>query len=181
MSRDQPILVDQTTEASLSSDAVLLKIDWFGQRFQRRRPVQEMVRPVLVVVVHPVCRPCSPRATVPCARCGAVRPPAVRWDEGPLCDPCYTAALRHRGRCDRCGNQRRLVAPPGPGATTCAGCAGLPATHACTDCGIEDKRYEQGLWVPKTHATWAYAPRMPLGQCPRVAVGGGFARRAVVR
>ena len=36
MSRDQAILVDQTTEANLSSDAVLLKIDWFGQRFQRR-------------------------------------------------------------------------------------------------------------------------------------------------
>jgi hypothetical protein len=63
---------------------------------------------------YPVCPPCSPRAIVPCARCGAVRPPAVRWDEGPLCDPCYTAALRHHGRCDRCGNQRRLVAPAGP-------------------------------------------------------------------
>src|ERR1700683_2811341 len=93
---------------------------------------------------HPVCRACSPRATVPCARCGAVRPPAARWDEGPLCDPCYTAALRHRGYCDRCGSQRRLVAPPGPGATTCADCAGLPVTHACTGCGIEDKLYEQG-------------------------------------
>jgi hypothetical protein len=93
---------------------------------------------------HPVCLPCSPRATAPCARCGAGRPPAVRWDEGPLCDPCYTAALRHRGRCGRCGNQRRLVAPPGPGATTCADCAGLPVTHACTSCGIEDKLYEQG-------------------------------------
>ena len=44
--------------------------------------------------------------------------------------------------------------------------------------GIEE---QLDLWVPKTHATWAYAPRMPLGQCPRVAVGGGFARRAVVR
>ena len=32
------------------------------------------------------------------------------------------------------------------------------------------------LWVPKRHATWAYAPRRPWGQCPRVAVGGGFAR-----
>jgi integrase len=81
---------------------------------------------------------------VPCARCGAVRPPAARWDEGPLCDPCYTAALRHRGYCDRCGIQRRLVAPPGPGATTCADCAGLPVTHACTGCGVEDKLYEQG-------------------------------------
>ena len=36
-SRDQAILVDQTTGASLPSDAVLLKIDRFGQRFQRCR------------------------------------------------------------------------------------------------------------------------------------------------
>jgi hypothetical protein len=45
------ILVDQTTDASLSSDAVLLKIDGFGQRFQRCRRVQGAVRPVLVMVV----------------------------------------------------------------------------------------------------------------------------------
>jgi hypothetical protein len=44
------MLVDQATDASLSSDAVLLKIDRFGQRFQRCRAVQETVRPVLVVV-----------------------------------------------------------------------------------------------------------------------------------
>jgi len=50
-SRDQAILVDQTTDASLPSDAVLLKIDRVGQRFQRRRRVQGTVRPVLVMVV----------------------------------------------------------------------------------------------------------------------------------
>ncbi|MFC6870862.1 hypothetical protein [Haloechinothrix salitolerans] len=60
-----------------------------------------------------------------------------------MCDPCYTAALRHRGRCAGCGNQRRLVFPPGPGATTCADCAGIPVTHACGDCGMEDKLYEK--------------------------------------
>jgi len=43
-SRDQAILVDQATDASLSSDAVLLKIDWFGQWFQWCRAVQETVR-----------------------------------------------------------------------------------------------------------------------------------------
>jgi hypothetical protein len=48
-SRDQAILADHATEASVSSDAVLPKIDRFGQRFQWRRPVQETVRPVLVV------------------------------------------------------------------------------------------------------------------------------------
>jgi hypothetical protein len=38
---DQAILVDQATDASVSSDAVLVKVDWFGQRFQRRGAVQE--------------------------------------------------------------------------------------------------------------------------------------------
>jgi hypothetical protein len=92
---------------------------------------------------RPICPSCSPKSTAACARCGAQRPPAARWSEGPVCDPCYTAALRHRGRCSGCGEQRRLVAPPGPHADTCADCAGLPVTHTCTDCGIEDKLYEQ--------------------------------------
>jgi hypothetical protein len=47
-----------------------------------------------------------------------------------------------------CHGQRRLVAPPGPGATTCADCAGLPVIHACGDCGIEDKLYEKGRCAP---------------------------------
>lgn len=93
---------------------------------------------------RPICRRCAPRTSAACARCGHDRPPAVRWGEGPLCDPCYTAALRHRGRCAACGTQRRLVAPPGPNATTCADCAGMPVTHACGDCGLEDKLYEKG-------------------------------------
>ena len=93
---------------------------------------------------HPVCLSCSPRATARCARCGQDRPPTARWPEGPVCDPCYTAALRHRARCASCGEMRRLAAQPGPGADTCSDCAGLPVTHACTDCGIEDKLYERG-------------------------------------
>jgi hypothetical protein len=77
-------------------------------------------------------------------RCGADRPPAVRWDEGPLCDACYTAALRRRGRCAVCGQLRRLVAPPGPEATSCADCVGVPVSHACGDSGLQDKLYEKG-------------------------------------
>jgi hypothetical protein len=90
-----------------------------------------------------VCQRCAPRATAACARCGQDRPPAARWPEGPVCDTCYTAALRQRGWCRQCGQQRRLVAPPGPAATTCATCAGLPPMSACGDCGIEDKLYEK--------------------------------------
>ena len=47
---DQAIFVDQATDGSLSSDAVLVEIDRFGQRFQRRGAVQGAVRPMLVVV-----------------------------------------------------------------------------------------------------------------------------------
>ena len=57
---------------------------------------------------------------------------------------CYTAALRRRGTCTGCGQQRRLVSWPGPGAGTCADCAGLIVTHACALCGIEDKLFQKG-------------------------------------
>jgi len=105
---------------------------------KRRRPCS------FAATSRAVCPSCSPRATAPCARCGQDRAPAARWPEGPVCDPCYTAALQHRGPCASCGQVRRLAAPPGPDAGTCADCAGIPVTHACTDCGIEDKLYEKG-------------------------------------
>ena len=92
---------------------------------------------------HPVCVSCTPRATAVCARCGNNRPPTARWPEGPVCDPCYIAALRHRGPCASCGQQRRLVVPPGLAADTCADCAGIPVTSACAGCGTEDKLYEK--------------------------------------
>jgi hypothetical protein len=92
----------------------------------------------------PVCAGCAPRRSAVCARCGQHKPPAANWAEGPVCDPCYTAALRHRGTCSSCHTLRRLVSPPGPDARTCADCAGLPASHVCIDCGLEDKLYERG-------------------------------------
>jgi len=49
-SRDQAIFVDQATNTSLSADPELLKIDRFGQRFQRGCALQGAVRPVLIVV-----------------------------------------------------------------------------------------------------------------------------------
>jgi hypothetical protein len=94
---------------------------------------------------RPLCPSCSPKATAACARCGQDRPPAARWPEGPVCDTCYTAALRRRARCAGCGQERRLVFPPGPDAVTCADCAGLPVMSACSGCGTEDKLYDKGL------------------------------------
>jgi integrase len=93
---------------------------------------------------NPFCKTCTPRATSRCARCGLDRPAAARWPEGPVCDTCYTSALRRRGACTACGQRRRLIAPPGPGAIMCADCAGLPLTHLCALCGVEDKLFEKG-------------------------------------
>jgi hypothetical protein len=93
---------------------------------------------------QPICPSCSPRGTAVCARCGQDRPPQARWPEGPICDTCCTTALRRRGTCRMCRQERRLVVPPGPDATTCADCAGLIATHVCAGCGIEDKMFEKG-------------------------------------
>lgn len=101
-------------------------------------------RPCSFAATRPVCVTCSPRGAAACAHCGQDRPPAARWPEGPVCDTCYTTALRRRGPCGTCGQQRRLVSPPGPGASTCADCAGLLVTHACALCGIEDKLFEHG-------------------------------------
>ncbi len=61
-----------------------------------------------------------------------------------MCDTCYTNALRQRGTCAGCGTERRLVSPPGPGATVCCDCAGLAPMPTCTVCGREDKLYERG-------------------------------------
>jgi hypothetical protein len=108
----------------------------------RRRPC------IFADTDHPTCKTCAPRAVAACARCGWQRPPTARWPDGPVCDPCYTAALRRRGRCTGCGQTRRLVAPPGPEATRCADCAGIPASHQCAECGLEDKLYERGRCAP---------------------------------
>jgi len=53
------------------------------------------------------------------------------------------------GTCANCRQQRRLVDPPGPQATTCADCTAtatshLSSSHVCTDCATEDKLYEHG-------------------------------------
>ena len=71
-------------------------------------------------------------------------PAAAQWPEGLVCDTCCTSALRRRACCAACGQERRLIAPPGPGAIICADCACLPLTHLCALCGVEDKLSEKG-------------------------------------
>lgn len=108
------------------------------QRCGRNRPCYH------VAEGRPICASCCPRVDAECAHCGELRPPTARWAEGPVCERCYRAALTRRGRCDRCGRERRLVSPPGPGAARCCDCAGIPARAACSQCGREDRLFERG-------------------------------------
>lgn len=101
-----------------------------------------------VAAGQPICASCSPQHRPACAHCGESRRVAAHWPEGPVCEPCYRAALRRRGTCASCGQERRLVDPPGPGATRCATCAGRPGLgRVCKNCGIEDLTYEAGRCV----------------------------------
>jgi len=96
---------------------------------------------------RPICVSCSPRRSALCAHCGELRPPAVRWPEGPVCEPCYRSALNRRGTCATCGKQRRLVDPPGPAARRCTDCSGLADLLSCRACGAEERPYRHGLCV----------------------------------
>jgi hypothetical protein len=96
---------------------------------------------------RPICVSCSPRKSAPCAHCGEVRPPAVRWPEGPVCERCYRAALDRQGTCASCREQRRLVDPPGPAARRCTDCSGRPDLLSCQACGAEERPYRHGLCV----------------------------------
>ncbi|MGH9181447.1 MAG: hypothetical protein ACRDY5_07010, partial [Acidimicrobiales bacterium] len=64
-----------------------------------------------------------------------------------MCEPCYRAALARRGHCSGCETERRLVSPPGAGATRCASCAGVDSLATCRRCGAEERPYADGLCV----------------------------------
>jgi hypothetical protein len=67
-----------------------------------------------------------------------------------VCEPCYRAALDRRGTCAACGEQRRLVDPPGPAAIRCKDCSGLSDFSellSCRACGAEERPYRHGLCV----------------------------------
>jgi len=96
--RDQAIFVDQTTGASLSPDAALLKIDRFGRRFQRCRCVQGAVRPVLVVVVLVPAQDLLQMVLVPgrrgCRRCST----ASWWRRIKISALCHASSRRDSRR-----------------------------------------------------------------------------------
>jgi hypothetical protein len=82
-----------------------------------------------------VCRRCIARSrAVPCSRCGKVREPASRDEQGrPSCTNCLINDPANLETCLNCGRRRRVGArtPHGP---VCPACPPLPVL-ACSICG----------------------------------------------
>jgi integrase len=73
-----------------------------------------------------------------CARCRRFGCFAAVWPDGPVCRTCECRALRIRGRCPGCGEQRILPGlRPVDGAAICTQCAGFRPSYACSRCGRE--------------------------------------------
>jgi len=75
-----------------------------------------------------------------CCRCGRRKNKAGAWPDGHVCRTCADRALRTRGTCPGCGQERALPGlRPGDGTAICAGCAGFSQSFTCARCGFEGK------------------------------------------
>lgn len=75
-----------------------------------------------------------------CCRCGHRRHKAGSWPDGYVCRTCSDRAVRTRGICPGCGQDRALPGfRPGDGAAICTTCAGFSQTFDCSRCGFEGK------------------------------------------
>jgi hypothetical protein len=124
-----------------------------------------------------VCRNCFARAAaVACARCGAVREPAARDDDGdPLCSNCLVKAPANQENCAGCRRRARVTVrlPDGP---RCANCRPRQ-TAVCSICGqtgpCEISRATGQPWCARCQKCWA-----PCSGCATVApVRGGTRQR----
>ena len=88
-----------------------------------------------------------------CCRCGRRRNKAGSWPDGYVCRTCPDRAVRTRGACPGCGQERALPGRrPGDGAAICTTCAGFSQSFACARCGLEDKLHGGRLCTRCTFA-----------------------------
>lgn len=82
-----------------------------------------------------------------CARCGrSAGKHRVTWPDGRVCGTCYCTAMRTRGICPTCGENRILPGPPAqPGGPVCAECCGIVIDFRCEQCGFEGESYRRGI------------------------------------
>jgi hypothetical protein len=74
-----------------------------------------------------------------CARCGRYGYFADRWPDGHVCRTCHDRALRVRGRCPGCRQDRVLPGLAADGTAVCTACAGFRQSYACSRCGADGK------------------------------------------
>lgn len=75
-----------------------------------------------------------------CCRCGRRKHKAGHWPDGYVCRNCSDRAVRTRGTCPGCGQDRALPGlRPGDGAAICTTCAGFSQSFGCSRCGFEGK------------------------------------------
>ncbi len=73
-----------------------------------------------------------------CARCRRPeRQVAKIFPDGPLCASCRAQAIRRRGRCAGCEQERLLPGAGRDGARLCCSCAGIDENYTCRRCGTE--------------------------------------------
>jgi integrase len=78
--------------------------------------------------------------TAECCRCGRRKHKAGHWPDGYVCRTYSDRAVRTRGTCPECSQDRALPGlRPGDGAAICTTCAGFSQTFDCSRCGFEGK------------------------------------------
>ena len=83
----------------------------------------------------------SRRSTKKCRRCLRPRPHGYNWPEGYVCDACFMAAVRVRGKCPGCGDERLLPGRHVELGAICVSCAGITTSFICATCGEEAQHY----------------------------------------
>ncbi|WP_337825183.1 hypothetical protein [Amycolatopsis sp. A1MSW2902] len=80
-----------------------------------------------------------------CCHCGRRRHKAGSWPDGHVCRTCLDRALRVRGRCPGCGDERVLPGLRDDGLAICTDCAGFTASFRCSRCPEEGKLHRGRL------------------------------------
>jgi hypothetical protein len=82
-----------------------------------------------------------PRAAKLCVRCDKYWRFGWNWPEGYVCRSCLEHALKIRGGCPGCGQDRLLPGRDDHGRAICVDCAGITTSFICATCGHEGKQW----------------------------------------
>jgi hypothetical protein len=95
------------------------------------------------------------RAAKECSRCGKCWRFGFNWPEGFVCRSCVTRAVKIRGRCAGCGDDRLMVGRDVDDQPVCVDCAGITTCFRCDTCGREAQQ-----WYSRTCVSCSLARRL---------------------